>query len=255
LSSSLYRFGRVWHTRRLNPPSIIRSKNHRSPAEIISHAVWLYFRFCLGSRDVEAVLCARGSVVTHEAIRNWCRNFGPAYANQLRRRRPRPGDKWPLDEVSLTIHGKRPYLWRAEDQDGPGRDIRVQLRRDKTAAKQFFRKRRKGCQYVPCVRVTDRLKRYGAAKRERLPSVDHRHHRSLNNGAENSHQPTRQRGRRLQGCKSPGHAPRFLSASGPIAQHFRPRRHLLPASEYRQELGKRCHTWPDITSLPTGAEA
>jgi putative transposase len=103
------------------------------------------------------------------------------------------------------------------------------------------------------VLITDRLKSDGAAQREVLPSVEHRQHRYLNNRAENSHQPTRQRERRLQGFKSPGHAQRFLSAYGPIAQHFRPRRHLLPASEYRQAMGKRFHTWQDITSLSTAA--
>jgi putative transposase len=139
------------------------------------------------------------------------------------------------------------------DQDGTVLDILVQRRRDKTAAKRFFRKLLKGCRYVPRVIITDRLKSYGAAKRERLPCVEHRQHRYLNNRAENSHQPTRQRERRLQGFKSPGHAQRFLAAYGPIAQHFRPRRHLFSAPEYRQEMRQRFHTWQDITSLPTVA--
>jgi putative transposase len=123
-------------------------KNHRFPPEIISHAVWLYFRFCLSYRDVEELLVARGVIVTYEAIRKWCLKFGQAYANQLRRR-PRPGDKWHLDEVFLTINGARQYLWRAVDQDGNVLDILVQPRRDKKAAKKFFRKLLKGCQYVP----------------------------------------------------------------------------------------------------------
>jgi putative transposase len=228
-------------------------KNHRFPAEIISHAVWLYFRFCLSDRDVEELLFARGVTVTYEAIRKWCRKFGQSYANELRHRRPRPGDKWHLDEVCLHIHGERHYLWRAVDQDGHVLDILVQRRRDQKAAKKFFRKLLKRLPYVPRVIITDKLKSYGAAKREILPSVEHRQHRYLNNRAENSHQPTRQRERRLQGFKSPGHAQRFLSAYGPIAQHFRPRRHLLPASAYRQELGNRFHTWQDITSLSTAA--
>jgi putative transposase len=228
-------------------------KNHRFPAEIIGHAVWLYFRFCLSYRDVEELLFARRVIVTYEAIRKWCHKFGQAYANQLRRRRPRPGDKWHLDEVFLTILGERHYLWRAVDQDGTVLDILVQRRRDKTAAKKFFRKLLKGCRYVPRVLITDKLKSYGAAKREILPGVEHRQHRYLNNRAENSHQPTRQRERRLQGFKSPGHAQRFLSAYGPITQHFRPRRHLLSAPAYRQEMEKRFATWQEITSLPTAA--
>ena len=132
-------------------------------------------------------------------------------------------------------------------------DILVQRRRDKTAAKKFFRKLLKGLTYVPRVIVTDKLASYGAAKREILPSVEHRQHRYLNNRAENSHQPTRQRERHMQGFKSPGHAQRFLAAYGPIAQHFRPRRHRLPASEYRQEMAQRFQIWQEITGTAMAA--
>jgi putative transposase len=235
------------------PASTNRYKNYRFPVEIISHGVWLYYRFCLSYRDVEELLFVRGVTVSYEAIRKWCRTFGQQYANQLRRRRPRPGDKWHMDEVFLTIHGKRHYLWRAVDQDGHVLDILVQSRRHKKAAKKFFRKLLKGLTYVPRVLITDKLKSYGAAKQEILPGVEHRQHRYLNNRAENSHQPTRQRERRMQGFKSPGHAQRFLSAYGPIAQHVRPRRHLLPAPAYRREMEKRFATWQEITSLPTAA--
>src|ERR671924_1435430 len=152
-----------------------------------------------------------------------------------------------IDEVFLTINGKRHYLWRAVDQDDNVLDILVQSRRNKQAAKKFFRKLLKGLQYVPRVIITDKLKSYGAAKREILPGVEHRQSRYLNNRCENSHRPTRQREHRLQGFKSPGHAQRFLSAYGPIAQHFRPRRHRLSASEYRQEMGKRFQSWGEIT--------
>src|SRR5919198_3214707 len=174
-----------------------------------------------------------------EIIRQWCLKFGQDYANQLKHRRAQPGDKWHLDEVFLTIHGERHYLWRAVDQDGHVLDILVQSRRNKQAAKKFFRKLLKGLTYVPRVMITDKLKSYGAAKRELLPSVEPRQHRYLNNRAENSHQPTRQRERRMQGFKTSGQAQRFLSAYGPIAQHFRPRRHRFSAPAYRHELGKR----------------
>jgi putative transposase len=224
-------------------------KHHRFPAEIISHGVWLYFRFCLSYRDVEELLFARGVLVTYEAIRQWCRKFGQPYVNQLRRRRPEPGDKWHLDEVFLTSRGTRHYLWRAVDQDGNILDILVQRRRDKHAAKKFFRKLLKGLAYVPRVIITDKLKSYGAATREILPDVEHRQHRYLNNRAENSHQPTRQRERRMQGFKSPGHAQRYLSAYGPLAQHFRPRRHRLSAQAYRQELVQRFQSWQEIIGL------
>ena len=192
-------------------------KNHRFPIEILSHAVWLYFRFCLSFRDVEEWLLERGVGVTYEAIRKWWRKFGQPYTNQLRRGRPRPGDKWHRDEMVLTIKGAHHYLWRAVDQEGNVLDILIQRRRDKRAAKKFFRKLLKGLSYVPRVIITDKLKSYGAAKREILPGVEHRQHRYLNNRVENSHQPTRQREQRMQRFKAPGQAQRFLSAYEPIA--------------------------------------
>jgi putative transposase len=228
-------------------------KRHRFPAEIISHCVWLYFRFCLSDRDVEELMAERGVSLTYEVVRYWCRKFGQIYANQLRRRRPRPGDKWHLDEVFLTIHGERHYRWRAVDQEGHVLDILVQSRRNKKAAKRFFRKLLKGLTYVPRVVITDKLQSYGAAMHELLPRVEHRQHRYLNHRAENSHQPTRQRERRMQGFKSPGHAQRFLSAYGPIASHFRPRRHLCSAPEYRQEMAQRFRIWQEITSTTIAA--
>jgi putative transposase len=227
-------------------------KNHRFPVEIISHAVWLSFRFCVSYRDMEELLFERGVTVTYEAIRKWWRKFGQQYANQLRRRRPRPGDKWHTDEAFLTIHGARHYLWRAVNQDGTALDILAQRRRDKKATQKFFCKLLKGLTYVLRVIVTDELKSYGTAKRDMLPRVEHRQHRYLNNRAKNAHQPTRQREYRMQRFKSPGHAQRFLAAYGPITHHFRPRRHLYSAPVYRQER-ERFDTWRDITSLPTAA--
>jgi putative transposase len=163
------------------------------------------------------------------------------------------GCDYNLDEVFLSINGARHYLWRAVDQDGQVLDILVQGRRDKKAAKRFFRKLLKGLAYVPRVIITDQLKSYGAALREILPSVDHRQHRYLNNRAENSHQPTRQRERRMQGFKSPGQAQRFLPAYGPISQHFRPRRHRLPAPAYRQQMAQQFQTWREITGTTLAA--
>jgi putative transposase len=158
-----------------------------------------------------------------------------------------------IDEVFLTINGKRHYLWRAVDQDDNVLDILVQSRRHKKAAKTFFRKLLKGLTYVPRVIITDKLKSYAAAKQELLPRVEHRQHRYLNNRCENSHRPTRQRERRMQGFKSPGHAQRFLSSYEPIAQHFRPRRHLLSASEYREVMSNRFKQWAEITGTERAA--
>jgi putative transposase len=230
-----------------------RYKNHRFPGEIISHGVWLYYRFTLSYRDVEELLFERGITVSHEAVRQWCRKFGQEYANRLRRRRPQPGDKWHLDEVFLTINGECHYLWRAVDQDDNVLDILVQSRRNKQDAKKFFRKLLTGLTYVSRVIITDKLKSYGAAKREILPGVAHRQSRSLNNRCEHSYRPTRQHEYHMQGFKSPGHAQRFLSAYGPIAQHFHPRRHLLSASAYRQEMRNRFESLAEITGTERAA--
>src|SRR3712207_5864865 len=196
------------------PPDPYRG--FRFPAEIISHAVWLYHGFSLSLREAELILAQRGIVVSYESIRTWSLRFGQDLANTLKRRRPKPGDKWHLDEVFIRIRGKRHYLWRAVDQRGRVLDILVQSRRNTKAAKRFFKKLLKGLRYVPRVIVTDKLKSYGAAKREILPGVEHRQSRSLNNRAEVSHQPTRRRERRMQRFKSARQAQRFLSAQGPI---------------------------------------
>ncbi|GHO50289.1 IS6 family transposase [Ktedonospora formicarum] len=198
-------------------------------------------------------MAERGIVLTYETIRQWCRKFGQTYANELKCRRSRPGDKWHLDEVFLTINGNRSYLWRAVDQDGNVLDILVQSRRDKKAAKRFFRKLLKGLEYVPRVIVTDKLASYAAAKKEIMPGVEHRQHKGLKNRAENSHQPTRQRERAMRRFKSGGHAQRFLSAFGPISDHFRPKRHRLQAAEYRALMQDRFQVWNELTGMKTVA--
>src|SRR5512144_1656013 len=127
---------------------------YRYPAEIISHAVWLYFRFTLSFRDIDELLAARGILVTYETIRQWCLKFGQVFANELRRRQPRRGDKWHLDEMVITMNGKHHYLWRAVDQDGYTLDSLVQSRRHAKAAKRFFRKLLKSLYYAPRVLIT-----------------------------------------------------------------------------------------------------
>ena len=225
------------------------------PVEIINHCVWLYFRFPLSFREVEELMLQRGVVVSYETIRAWCAKFGQVYANQLRRRRPRPGDKWHLDEVFVKINGITGYLWRAVDQHGNVLDVLVQSRRNAVAAKKFFRRLLKGLRYVPRVLVTDKLASYQVAHRELVPSVQHRRSKYLNNRAENSHQPTRQRERAMKRFKSPGHAQRFLSTFSGISPHFRPRRHLLSAADYRQVMAGRFAVWNEITGATTTAAA
>ncbi len=195
----------------------------RFPVEIISHGVWLYHRFPLSLREVREMMLERGVVVSHETVRQWCAKFGQSYANGLRRRRPRSGDTWHLDEVFITINGKRQYLWRAVDQHGTVLDILVTSRRDAKAATRFFRKLLRGLRSVPRVLVTDKLASYGVAHRRLTPGVEHRRSKYLTNRAENSHQPTRQRERGVKRFTSAGHAQRFLSAFSGISPHFRPR--------------------------------
>jgi putative transposase len=226
---------------------VVSYKGFRFPAEIISHAVWLYHRFPLSFREVEELLLARGIVVSHEAIRQWCDRFGPEYAAALRRRQPRAGDKWHLDEVFIKVNGVRQYLWRAVDQDGHVLDILVQSKRDAKAAKRFMAKLMKKQRRVPRVLVTDKCRSYGPAHRELMGSVEHRSHKGLNNRAENSHQPTRQRERAMKGFRSPRRAQRFLSVFSQISPYFRPRRHLLTATGYRTEMHYRFETWNEIT--------
>jgi putative transposase len=228
-------------------------RGHRFPVEIISHCVWLYHRFPLSLRDVEEMMAERGVSVSYDTIHQWCRKFGQTYANALRRRRARPGDKWHLDEVFITIGGKTHYLWRAVDQHGNVLDILVTSHRDAKAATRFFRKLLKGLQYVPRVLVTDKLTSYGVARRRLMPGVEHRRSKYQNNRAENSHQPTRQRERAMNKFTSPGSAQRFLAAFSGISPHFRPRRHRLTASAYRHEMGIRFATWNEVVGLSTTA--
>lgn len=195
------------------------------------------------------MLAMRGVVLTYETVREWCLKFGQTYANSLRRRAPRAGDGWHLDEVFLKINGRLHYLWRAVDQDGDVLDILVQSHRDKKAAKKFFRKLLKGLRYVPRVVITDKLRSYHAAIAEVLPGVEHLQQKYQNNRAENSHQPTRLRERVMRRFKSAGHAQRFLSAFGTITSHFRVGRHLYRASGYREVMNLRFAAWKEVICL------
>ncbi|MGY0071919.1 IS6 family transposase (plasmid) [Streptomyces sp. QTS137] len=231
-------------------------KGHRYPVEVVSHCVWLCFRFPLSFREVGEPMLQRGVIVSHETVRRWCAKFGQAYANGLRSRRPRPGDKRHVGEVFIKVNGELKYLWRAVDAGGNVLDILVQNRRDKAAARRFFRHLMKKTRVVPRVVVTDKLRSCRAAHREVMPSVEHRCHKGLNNRAENSHQPTRQRERAMKGFRSVGGAQRFLSAFSGISPRFRPRRHLMTAHDYRAEMTLRFAIWDQITGTvgqPTAA--
>ena len=199
---------------------------YRFPADIIAHAVWLYFRFSLSFREVEDLLAQRGIAVTYETIRQWCRTFGRAYARRLRHRRGRLGDTWHLDKLFVSINGRRWYLWRAVDEDGDVLDILVQSRRNRRAAVRFFQKLLKRQGALPRRLITDKLRSYPAACRTVMPSVVHTTGQYSNNCAEVSHQPTRQRERQMRRFKSPAHLQRFAAVHGVVQNLFRVGRHL-----------------------------
>ena len=226
---------------------------YRFPPEIISHAVWLYFRFPLSLGMVDELLASRGIIVSHETVRQWALKFGQMFANQIRRRLPVAGDKWHLDEVVLTIAGVKYWLWRAVDQNGIVLDILVQSRRDTRAAKRLLRKLMKRQCRTPRVMITDKLASYGAAKREVMPSVEHRAHKGLNNRAETSHQPTRRRERQMKQFKSVSQAQPFLSAHDGISNLFHLRRHHVPAAQYRAARTEAFRVWAEVTGVAAAA--
>ena len=194
----------------------------------------------------------RGVAVSHEAIRLWTLKFGAAYARRLRRCAGRHGDTWHLDEVFCKINGELVYLWRAVDQNGDTLGVLVQKRRNAKAARRFLRQLLKGLGYAPRAIVTDKLSSYAAACSATMSAVEHRRGGRLNNRAENSHQPTRERERRMRHFKSIRHAQRFLSAHGSIANHFRLLRHRLRACHYREIMDKRFKAWRKVTGTIAG---
>ena len=234
----------------MSPPAATSPyAGHRFPAEVISQAVWLYFRFPLSLRMVEEMLAARGIIVSHETVRQWAHKFGQGFANRIRRRMPQAGDKWHLDEVAIKIAGVQHWLWRAVDQNGMVLDVLVQSQRDKRAVKRLLRKLLKCRGRAPQVMITDKLASYGAARKELMPGIEHRRHKGLNNRAENSHQPTRRRERQMKRFKSAGQAQRFLSAHDQINNLFHLRRDHVTASEYRAARARAFGVWADISGV------
>ena len=184
-------------------------RRHRFPPEVISYAVWLYFRFPLSLRMVEEMLAARGICVTYETVRQWGKKFGKAFSDQIRQRAPARGDKWHMDEVVISIAGEPYWLWRAVDQNGFVLDVLVQRRRDSRAAQRLMRKLLKFAVTSPRVMVTDKLRSYGAARAKMGLCVEHRQHKGLNNRTENSHQPTRRRELIMKRFNRPGRHKNF----------------------------------------------
>ena len=218
------------------------------PPEIIQQAIWLYLRFTLSFRDVEDLLAERGISVSYETVRRWVNHFGPKIAADLRRRRPKPHATWHLDEVYLKIDGRMVYLWRAVDAEGEVLDVLVQTRRNKQAALKLMRKLLKKYGFVPDKLVTDDLRSYRAAAGDLGIAGRHDRGRWRNNRAENSHQPTRRRERKMQGFKSVGSAQRFLSVHAAAQNTFNVQRHLTSARTHRAFRASAMQTWREAVA-------
>lgn len=204
--------------------SPISYKRHRFLPQIIANAVWLYFRFPLSLRLVEEMLLERGIVVSYETIRRWGMKFGSDYGSPTPKEASRPERYLDLDEVVISMAGKKHWLWRAVDQDGYVLDEIVQSRRNTKAAKQLLMRPLKKQGFAPKRMITDKLRSYGAARRQVMPAVGHRSHKRLNNRAENSHLPLRKRERMMQGFRSPGSLQRFVSIFSALRNLFVPPR-------------------------------
>jgi putative transposase len=192
-------------------------RRHQFPASIIQHAIWLYLRY----RDIEDLLAERGLDISYETVRRWVLKFGPLIASKLRQRRPRPSDRWHLDEMVVRIAGRRMFLWRAVDHEGEILDMLVQRRRDKRAALRLMRKLVKKQGFAPKLLVTDKLRSHGSAFRQLRLTCPHEQGLRRNNRAENSHQVVRRRERKMQRFKSARSAQRFLSIYAAVHNNFK----------------------------------
>jgi len=208
-------------------------KRHRFPPDIISYAIWLYYRFNLSHRDIEDLLAERGITVSREAIRLWCIKFGALYARRLKRKHRGYGDTFYIDEVFIKINGKQHYLWRAVDQDGEVVDVYLQAKRNGAAAKRFFKRLLRSHGGEPRKIVTDKLRSYGVAHRELIPEAIHSIEQYEHNRAELSHEATRVRERGMRKFKSVRQAQRFLGAHAAVSSLFNLGRHLVRAEHYR----------------------
>ena len=222
---------------------------HRFPPAIIRHAVWLYLRFTLSYRDVEDLLAERGLDISYETVRRWVTKFGPLFARELRHRRPRPTDRWHMDEMVVTIAGKRFWLWRAVDSEGEVLDLLVQSRRNTAAALRLMRKLLRKQGFAPETIVTDKLRSYGAAIRELGLSMRHEQGRRQNNRAENAHRPTRRRESKMPRFKSPGSAQRFLSAHAAVHNTFNIERHLISRKTLKSFRAEAMEQWRQATAI------
>ena len=226
----------------------ISHSGYRLPPEIIHQAIGLYLRFTLSFRDVEDLLAERGIAISYETVRRWVNHFGPIIAAELRKRRPKPHAVWHLDEVysenrwahSLSV-ARRRRRGRGSRCAGP-----VQARQ--RAALKLMRKLLRKYAVVPERLVTDDLRSYGAATLDL--GIDHLRDRGRwkNNRAENSHQPTRRRERKMQRFKSAGSAQKFLSTHAAAYNIFNVQRHLTSAQSHRVLRTAAMSTWHEVVA-------
>jgi len=227
-----------------------RYPNYRYPTCLISHAIWLYNRFSLSYRDVSDLLLQRGIEVSYQTVKDWNDKFADEFVEEIRRRRRKPTRRWHMDEMHIKIRGKKCYLWRAVDDKGNILDVFVTERRNKRAAQRFF-ERLLGSYKRPTKVTTDRLVSYKSVIREQSPKTKHIRGKWLNNRAENSHLPVRQREKRMKRFKSPSQAQSFLDRFEFICSFTKPMRHIIGASSYRRTVLKRLKIWAEICLAPT----
>ena len=228
----------------------ISFKRHRFPADVIRHAVWLYFRFTLSLRDVEELLAQRGIEVSYETIRCWTIKFGPLIARNLKRRRPAPSPRWHLDEMVCTVGGRRMYLWRAVDDEGEVLDLVMQRNRDTGAALKLLKRLLRNQPVEPESITTDGLGSYVAALK--ILGLQDRHRPGRlreNNRAENAHLPIRRRERKMQRFKSQASAQRFLTTHSAIYNTFYTQPHLISRPTLRRFRGEALRVWNEATGV------
>jgi len=223
-------------------------KRHRFPPDIISYAVWLYYRFNLSHRDIEDLLAERGITVTRESIRLWCIKFGAIYTRRLKRKHRGFGDTFYIDEVFVKINGKQHYLWRAVDQDGEVVDVYLQAKRNGAAAKRFFRRLLRSHGGEPRKIMTDKLRSYGVARRDLIPETIHSTQQYENNRVEQSHEATRVRERGMRKFKSYKQAQGFLGTHAAVSSLFNLGRHLVRAQHYRNLRASAFADWGTVVA-------
>jgi putative transposase len=239
--------GGPWWSKGLVRP--LSFKRHRFPADVIRHAIWLYFRFTLSFRDVEEMLAQRGIEVSYETIRCWTIKFGPQIARNLKRRRTAPSPRWHLDEMVCTVGGRRMYLWRAVDDEGEVLDLVMQKRRDTEAALKLLKRLLRNQLVEPETITTDGLGSYVSALQKLGLQDRHRPGRLReNNRAENSHLPIRRRERKMQRFKSQASAQRFLTTHAAIYNTFYTQPHLICRQTLRRFRGEAFAAWNQATA-------